>query len=155
MVFTVLTLCQMGHVLAIRAERESFLQRGPWSNPLLLGAVLLFALQMATIYVPVLNPIFHIMPLTLYQLGLCLMLSTMVFLAVKLGNELGIADDLRGNTHPNFRTISKWKFILSSFFMPANLCQVSIHLCHSRYLLSGIHLLYTYSFYPLFGPQPG
>ncbi|GJL60370.1 MAG: ATPase [Nitrospirales bacterium] len=85
MVFTVLTLSQMGHVLAIRAEQDSFLQRGPLSNPLLLGAVLLtFVLQMATIYVPFLNPVFHTMPLTLNQLGLCLLLSTIVFFAVEL-----------------------------------------------------------------------
>ncbi|MGD9851176.1 MAG: cation-translocating P-type ATPase [Nitrospirales bacterium] len=85
MVFTVLTLSQMGHVLAIRSEQESCIQRGPLSNPLLLGAVLLtFALQMATVYVPFLNPIFHTMPLTINQLGLCLILSTIVFFAVEL-----------------------------------------------------------------------
>jgi Ca2+-transporting ATPase len=85
MVFTVLTLSQMGNVLAIRSEQESFFQRGPLSNPLLLGAVLLtFALQMATIYVPFLNPIFHTIPLTLDQLGLCLLLSSVVFFAVEL-----------------------------------------------------------------------
>lgn len=80
-----LTLSQMGHVLAIRSEQESFLQRGPLSNQWLLGAVLLtFALQMATVYIPFLNPIFHTMPLTLNQLGLCLILSTIVFFAVEL-----------------------------------------------------------------------
>ncbi|MDR4483672.1 MAG: cation-translocating P-type ATPase C-terminal domain-containing protein [Nitrospirales bacterium] len=85
MVFTVLTLSQMGNVLAIRSEKESFLQRGPLSNPWLLGAVVLtFALQMATVYVPFLNPIFHTMPLTLDQLGLCLIISTIVFFAVEL-----------------------------------------------------------------------
>ncbi len=85
MVFTVLTLLQMGHVLAIRSEQDSFLQRGPVSNVWLLGAVLLtFALQMATIYVPFLNPIFHTMPLTINQLGLCLLLSTIVFVAVEI-----------------------------------------------------------------------
>jgi Ca2+-transporting ATPase len=85
MVFTVLTLSQMGHVLAIRSEQDSFLKRGPLSNLWLVGAVLLtFALQMATIYVPFLNPIFHTMPLTLDQLGLCLLLSTIVFVAVEV-----------------------------------------------------------------------
>jgi Ca2+-transporting ATPase len=85
MVFTVLTLSQMGHVLSIRSEQDSFLKRGPLSNVWLLGAVLLtFALQMATIYVPFLNPIFHTMPLTMDQLGLCLILSTIVFFAVEL-----------------------------------------------------------------------
>jgi P-type Ca2+ transporter type 2C len=84
MVFTVLTLSQMGHVLAIRAEQESFIQRGPLTNLWVLGAVVLtFALQMATIYAPILNPIFHTIPLTLNQLGLCLILSTIVFFAVE------------------------------------------------------------------------
>ncbi|WNM60116.1 cation-translocating P-type ATPase [Candidatus Nitrospira allomarina] len=84
MVFTVLTLSQMGHVLAIRAEQESFIQRGPLTNLWVLGAVVLtFALQIATIYVPILNPIFHTIPLTLDQLGLCLLLSTIVFFAVE------------------------------------------------------------------------
>ncbi|MGP0593185.1 cation transporting ATPase C-terminal domain-containing protein [Nitrospira sp. T9] len=38
---------------------------------------------MATIYVSFLNPIFHTMPLTLDQLGLCIILSTIVFFAVE------------------------------------------------------------------------
>lgn len=75
----------MGNVLAISSQQDSFLQRGPLTNPLLLGAVLLtFALQMATIYVPFLNPIFHTVPFTLDQFGLCLLLSTAVFFAVEL-----------------------------------------------------------------------
>lgn len=50
-----------------------------------MGAVLLtFALQMATVYVPFLNSILHTMPLTLNLLGLCLILSTVVFFAVEL-----------------------------------------------------------------------
>ena len=57
MVFTVLCLTQLGHVLAIRSEKESLFKIGLFSNKYLLGAVVLtFALQMATIYVPVLNP---------------------------------------------------------------------------------------------------
>ena len=40
MLFTVLTISQMFHVLAIRQERESLFGRGLLSNPLLLGAVL-------------------------------------------------------------------------------------------------------------------
>ncbi|MDR4486099.1 MAG: cation-translocating P-type ATPase [Nitrospirales bacterium] len=85
MVFTVLTLSQMGNVLAIRSERESFIQRGLLSNIWLLGAVLLtFGLQMAIVYIPFLNPIFHTLPLTQGQLVLCLVLSTVVFFAIEL-----------------------------------------------------------------------
>ncbi|MDR4459080.1 MAG: cation transporting ATPase C-terminal domain-containing protein [Nitrospirales bacterium] len=85
MMLTVLTLSQMGHVLAISVEQGSFLQRGPLSNVWLLGAVLLtFALQMAILYLPFLSPIFHTRPLTLDQLGLCLILSTIVFFGVEI-----------------------------------------------------------------------
>ena len=66
MVFTVLTLSQMAHVLAIRSETVSLWRLGLASNKPLLGAVLLtFALQMVTIYVPVLNPIIKTQPLSL------------------------------------------------------------------------------------------
>ncbi len=85
MVFTVLCLSQMGHVLAIRSEKESFFRQGMLSNKPLLGAVLLtFGLQMATIYVPFLNPIFKTEPLPLKGLIITILLSTVVFLAVEL-----------------------------------------------------------------------
>ena len=85
MVFTVLCLSQMGHVLAIRTERESLFKIGLFSNKTLLGAIMLtFALQMATIYVPVLNPIFKTAPLTLGELFIALILSSVVFFAVEI-----------------------------------------------------------------------
>jgi len=85
MVFTVLTLSQMGNVLALRSERASFFQLGPWSNRPLLGAVVLtFVLQMATIYIPALNPIFKTEPLDFEELVLCLALSSVVFIAVEI-----------------------------------------------------------------------
>ena len=85
MVFTVLTLSQMGHVLAIRTEKESLFSVGVFSNPLLVFAVLLtFALQMATIYVLALNPIFKTQPLSMGKLELCLTLSSVVFFAVEI-----------------------------------------------------------------------
>ena len=85
MVFTVLSLSQMGHVLAIRSDTESLFNLGIFSNKPLLGAVLLtFALQMATIYVPVLNPIFRTAPLTSGELAVTLMLSSIVFIAVEI-----------------------------------------------------------------------
>jgi Ca2+-transporting ATPase len=85
MVFTVLCLSQMGHVLAIRSEWESIFTQGIFSNKPLVGAFLLtFALQMATIYVPVLNPIFRTEPLTLNELLFTLALSSVVFAAVEI-----------------------------------------------------------------------
>ena len=85
MVFTVLTLSQMGHVLAIRSERESFFRQGARSNwPLLYAVLLTFVLQMALLYVPALNPIFKTVPLTAAELGFCLILSSAVFFGVEL-----------------------------------------------------------------------
>ncbi len=84
MVFTVLCLSQMGHVLAIRSEQESFFKQGALSNKPLLGAVLLtFALQMGTIYVPFLNPIFKTAPLTAGELVVTILFSAVVFLSVE------------------------------------------------------------------------
>lgn len=85
MVFTVLTLSQMAHVLAIRSETVSLWRLGLGSNKPLLGAVLLtFALQMATIYVPTLNPLFKTQPLSAGELTVCLSASAMVWVAVEL-----------------------------------------------------------------------
>jgi Ca2+-transporting ATPase len=85
MVFTVLCLSQMGHVLAIRSEQESFFRQGVLSNKPLLGAVLLtFGLQMATIYVPFLNPVFKTEPLSAEELIVTILLSSVVFLAVEM-----------------------------------------------------------------------
>ncbi len=85
MVFTVLCLTQLGHVLAIRSEKESLFKIGLLSNKPLLGAVILsFLFQMATIYVPVLNPIFKTEPLSLNELLLTICLSSIVFFAVEI-----------------------------------------------------------------------
>ncbi len=85
MVFTVLCLTQLGHVLAIRSEKESLFKIGLFSNKFVLGAVILtFAMQMVTIYVPFLNPIFKTEPLTFSELMLTLVLSSVVFIAVEI-----------------------------------------------------------------------
>jgi Ca2+-transporting ATPase len=85
MVFTVLTMCQMYHVLAIRSERESLFSIGVASNRLLLGAVALtFALQLAIIYIPELNPIFKTTPLSLQDLAWCVLLPSVVFFGVEI-----------------------------------------------------------------------
>ena len=84
-VFTVLTLSQMGHVLAIRSEQDSLFTQGLFSNLPLLGATLLtFALQMAVLYVPALQPIFKTEALSLEELLYCLVLSAVVFFAVEI-----------------------------------------------------------------------
>jgi Ca2+-transporting ATPase len=85
MVFTVLTLGQMAHVMGIRSEQDPLWRIGIASNRPLLGAVLLtFALQMATIYVPFLNPIFKTQPLSLLELAVCLAAAAVVWAVTEL-----------------------------------------------------------------------
>ncbi|MEJ6001725.1 cation-translocating P-type ATPase [Paucibacter soli] len=85
MVFTLLTLAQMAHLLAIRSERESLFAQGLLSNLPLLGAVLLtLALQLATIYSPWLQPIFRTEALSAGELFTCFGLAGLVFVAVEM-----------------------------------------------------------------------
>jgi Ca2+-transporting ATPase len=85
MVFTLLCLTQLGHVLAVRSEKESLFTQGLLTNkPLLVAVILTFLLQMATIYVPVLNPIFKTIPLTFNKLIMTLIVSSGVFWAVEI-----------------------------------------------------------------------
>ena len=97
MVFTVLCLSQMGHALAVRSDRQSLFGLGLWSNKPLLGAVALtFALQMATIYVPFLQPVFKTEALSLVDLAIALATSTVVFWAVEIEKTVKRRRDARG-----------------------------------------------------------
>jgi Ca2+-transporting ATPase len=85
MVFTTLTLSQMGNVLALRSDRESLFTIGLFSNKPLLGAVALtFGLQMAVVYAPFLQVIFNTSPLSATDLAISLVASTIVFFGVEL-----------------------------------------------------------------------
>jgi Ca2+-transporting ATPase len=89
MVFTVLTLSQLGHALAIRSEHDSLFAQGPLSNRALAATVVFtFGLQLATIYVPWLNPIFKTAPLSWDELAFCLAMSSVVFVAVEIEKSL-------------------------------------------------------------------
>ncbi len=84
MVFTVLCLTQLGNALAVRSENKSLFKIGLLSNKPLLGAIILsFIFQLATIYVPFLNPIFKTQPLDLKELMITLGLSSIVFFAAE------------------------------------------------------------------------
>jgi Ca2+-transporting ATPase len=88
-VFTTLTLSQMGNALALRSERESLFKIGLLSNKSMLGAVLLtLALQLAVIYVPFLQTVFKTNPLTINELVISLVLSTIVFCGVEISKWL-------------------------------------------------------------------
>lgn len=85
MVFTILAFAQLGHVLAIRSERQFLFQQGILSNLALLGAILLtVALQCMVVYLPSANDIFHTQPLSLRELLICLAAAAVVFHAVEL-----------------------------------------------------------------------
>jgi Ca2+-transporting ATPase len=85
MAFTALTMCQMFVVLAIRSDREGLHTIGLLSNRHLAGAVFLtFALQLAVIYIPALNPVFKTAPLSAEELAISLLLPALVLVAVEL-----------------------------------------------------------------------
>lgn len=82
--FTVLTVSQMAHVMAIRSERNSLFRIGLFSNRSLLGAVALtLLLQLAIIYLPFLQGIFRTTPLPLPDLAISFLLSSLIFWAVE------------------------------------------------------------------------
>lgn len=85
MVFTVLSLSQLGHVLAIRSDREFLFKQGVFSNmPLIAAVVLTFILQMGVIYLPFANKIFKTNPLTINELLISLAAAAVVFHAVEI-----------------------------------------------------------------------
>lgn len=85
MAFTVISLSQLGHVMAIRSEKVSLFTMGIFSNRFLILTVLFtLTIQMATIYVPVLNTIFKTDPLTMSELAICFALSSIVLIAVEI-----------------------------------------------------------------------
>jgi Ca2+-transporting ATPase len=85
MVFTVLTLSQLAHVLAIRSDRDSLFTQGVATNLPLVGAVVFtVGLQLAAIYAPFLNAALRTTPLSAAELAFCLALPALVFVAVEI-----------------------------------------------------------------------
>ena len=84
MTFTVITLAQCWHVLAIRSEHRSTADLGIASNrPLLAAIVVTVALQMAVIYLPAMNAVFRTVALSAGELAACAALSGVIFIAVE------------------------------------------------------------------------
>jgi Ca2+-transporting ATPase len=104
-VFTVLTLSQLFHSMAVRSERDSLLSIGLLSNLPMLGAVALAAaLQLMIIYSPALNAIFHTQPLPAYDLAVCVGLSALSLIAVEIEKWLvrrGLIYRTSGPSAPN------------------------------------------------------
>ncbi|MDO8365966.1 MAG: cation-translocating P-type ATPase [Saprospiraceae bacterium] len=85
MVFTVLSLSQLGHVMGVRGDRTYLFNQGIFTNKPLIGSVILtFFLQMAVVYLPFMNEIFKTQPLSLQELSICIVMSLVVFHAVEL-----------------------------------------------------------------------
>jgi Ca2+-transporting ATPase len=85
MLFTTLILAQMGNALALRSNRESIFSIGFFSNPAMLGAIVLtFVLQLALIYIPFLQDIFSTSALTWWELLISIAASSIVFFGVEL-----------------------------------------------------------------------
>ncbi|UQD56500.1 cation-translocating P-type ATPase [Flavobacterium sp. K5-23] len=105
MAFTVLCFSQMGHILAIRSDKESLFKIGILSNKPLLGALALtIALQMMLIYTPFFNSVFKTQPLTIYELTITLLVSSIVFWAVEIEKwiyRLKKKNNFNGNENKN------------------------------------------------------
>jgi Ca2+-transporting ATPase len=97
MVFTTLTLSQLGHVMAIRSGEESLFSVGPLSNKPLLGAVALtFALQLMAIYVPLFQEFLKTEALPPADLAIAVALGSVVFWAVEVEKWLTRKGGLAG-----------------------------------------------------------
>jgi Ca2+-transporting ATPase len=85
MVFTVLSLAQLAHVLAIKREKSLVISGGLFNNmSLIWGVLFTFALQMAVIYVPFANKILKTAQLTLQELFICIGGAALLFHAVEI-----------------------------------------------------------------------
>jgi Ca2+-transporting ATPase len=83
--FTTLTFTQMAHVMAIRSEQAYLVEIGLLTNKPLLAAVMsTFLLQLALVYVPLLQGLFKTVALEPRQLILTMLLSAVVFHAVEI-----------------------------------------------------------------------
>jgi P-type Ca2+ transporter type 2C len=89
-VFSTLTFSQMFLVLAIRSERDSVFTTGLLSNRANLAAVLLtFVLQLAVVYVPIVQSVFKTVPMSPSVLALSLAISSISLWAVEIQKWLG------------------------------------------------------------------
>jgi Ca2+-transporting ATPase len=85
MVFTVLSFSQLGHVLAIRSEKQFLFRLGLLSNlPLTCAVLLTVLLQIAVIYVPFANELFKTQPLSAGEFLFCVSVAAVLFHAVEL-----------------------------------------------------------------------
>ena len=85
MLFTTLAFLQVGQALASRSNRESFFKLGWRSNPTLIWLILVVVtLQLLVIYLPALESFFHVDPLTLLELLVCIVAGSLAFWAIEI-----------------------------------------------------------------------
>jgi Ca2+-transporting ATPase len=90
MLFCTMVFGQLSLALAERSDRASLLTIGLGSNPYLLAAVGgSFLLQLAVVYVPILQTLFRTTALSIGQLLACLAAGAVVFMAVEVGKAIG------------------------------------------------------------------
>jgi P-type Ca2+ transporter type 2C len=83
-VFTTLCIAQMGHALAVRSVNKLVIEINPFSNPLLLWAILgTIGLQLAVVYIAPLRSFFGTHPLSLFELGVCFGCSLLIFIWIE------------------------------------------------------------------------
>ncbi len=85
MIFTTLTMGQMGNALATRSECDSLFSGGRKANYLLYATVVLtLGLQLAVTYFPFLQRVFYTFALAPLELAVSLLVSTVVFWSIEL-----------------------------------------------------------------------
>jgi len=85
MIFTTLTMGQMGNALATRSECDSLFMRGRKANYFLYGTVVLtLGLQLMVTYVPFFQRVFYTAGLSPLELAVSLAVSTLVFWSIEL-----------------------------------------------------------------------
>ncbi len=84
MAFSVLCFSQLGHVMAIRSQRNSIFRIGVFSNkPMLMALSASVILQILIIYLPVFNQVFKTQPLSVREFIITILASSIVFWAVE------------------------------------------------------------------------
>ena len=88
MIFTSLAFMQIFQALASRSDKDSLFKIGVMTNPVLAGmALLVFALQMAVLYIPALANFFEVIPLSLCDLSIAAATGVVVFVVMEVSKK--------------------------------------------------------------------
>ncbi|MEO8795194.1 MAG: cation-translocating P-type ATPase [Daejeonella sp.] len=88
-VFNVLCISQMGHVMAIRSEKESMLSKRFWNNkPLILSVSLVLIFQLLITFLPFMQNVFHTQSLSWKEFVAVSVASSLVFFVVEIDKAI-------------------------------------------------------------------